>query len=200
MKKTALKRGTSQMKRTGFTQSSRQRLTKRTTRPATGFKPKKAVKTKRAKKMLLKRTILEQYNLPSIPCSRWGTAKSPTRTDLLRGMLWTVYSKYIRKRDVGKPCITCAQRLDEGDIQAGHYAPVGDSPLSLWFMEENVNGEHPSCNADFNGWHLVPMRKNMVIKYGEDLVNTIDRIKESKMAVKWDEAQYVELIHKYLTA
>lgn len=159
---------------------------------------KKPTKTKRAKKMALKKSICEQYDLPTIPCSRWGTAKAPTRTDILRGMLWTVFSKYIRERDVQKPCITCGLPLSLGDIQAGHYAPVGGSPLSLWFAEDNVNGEHSACNADFHGWHLVPMRKNMILRYGEERVEEIDQIASSKEPVKWDEMEYVELIKKYL--
>jgi len=196
------------MKRSGFKQKARKPLKrtalkartplKRAKLTATGSKPKKVTTTKRAKKMALKRQICEQYEFPIIPCTRWGTAKAPTRTDFLKGMLWTVFGKHVRERDVGKPCITCGKRLDFGDIQAGHYAPVGDSPLSLWFMEENVNGEHTACNADFHGWHLVPMRKNMVIRYGEELVNEIDRIKESKIAVKWEESEYVDRIRKYL--
>jgi hypothetical protein len=198
MKKTALKRGTSQMKRTGFTQSSRQSLTKRTTRPATGFKPKKAGKTKRAKKMLLKRTILEQYNLPSIPCSRWGLGKSPTRTDLLKGMLWSVFAKHIRRRDQGR-CISCGNVRSYEELQGGHYIPVGGNDLELCFSEHNVNGECENCNA-FDSFHLVPMRKNLILKYGEDVVEHLEELQSQKRAIKWGEAQYVELINKYLTA
>lgn len=164
-----------------------------------GVKPRKTIKgttkTKRAKKMELKRNLCEQYRLPIIPCSRWGTAKAPTRTDLLRGMLWTVFSKYIRERDRDKPCISCGKYHEAK--QAGHYAPVGDSPLSLWFQENNVHGECPDCNA-WSEWHLVPMRKNLVRIYGEEAVAEIDRIKESKMSVKWEESHYVDLIKKYL--
>lgn len=159
-------------------------------------KPK--ARTKRQKKMEMKRKLCEQYELPNLPCSRWGTAKAPTRTDLLRGMLWTVFSKYIRQRDLGKPCITCNKTLHLGDIQAGHYAPVGNSPLSLWFNETNVNGECPRCNADFHGWHLVPMRKNLVKRYSETAIEEIDAIQQVKRAVKWEEHEYVERIKKYL--
>jgi len=165
------------------------------------LKPKKTVKsvtkTKRAKKMDFKRKLCEQYELPIIPCSRWGTAKAPTRTDLLRGMLWTVFSKYVRLRDAEKNCITCDKPL-AGDIQAGHYVPVGDSSVSMWFREDNVHGEHANCNANWNDWHLVPMRKNMVRIYGEEHITEMDSYAGRKDNDKWDEQDYVDLIKKYL--
>lgn len=147
--------------------------------------------------MEIKRKLCEQYDLPIIPCSRWGTKKAPTRTDLLRGMAWTVFSKYIQERDAYKNCITCSQPL-AGDIQAGHYVPVGDSSVTMWFREDNVHGEHSNCNADWNNWHLVPMRKNMVRLYGEEHVSEMDSYAGRKDSVKWEEEDYVRLIKQYL--
>lgn len=160
---------------------------------------RKLSKTKRARKMGLKRKLCEQYGLPIIPCSRWGTAKAPTRTDLLRGMLWTVFSKYIRERDADKNCITCNLPLN-GDIQAGHYVPVGDSSVSMWFREDNVHGEHANCNANWNDWHLVPMRKNLVKLYGEEHVDIMDSYEVRKASIDWSEEEYVSLIKKYFKA
>lgn len=154
-------------------------------------------KTARAKKMDMKKNLCEQYDLPTIPCSRWGTAKSPTRTDLLRGMLWHVFSAYIRKRDADKNCITCSKPL-AGDIQAGHYLPVGDSSITMWFREDNVHGEHANCNANWNDWHLVPMRKNIVRLYGEDHISEMDSYAGRKDSTKWDEIDYVDRIRHYL--
>jgi hypothetical protein len=170
---------------------------KRAKRPLTASKHKKTIQTTRAKKMGQKRALLEKYGLPSIPCSRWGTAKKPTNTDLLRGMLWYVFSKYIRERDAHKNCITCGLPL-AGDIQAGHYVPVGDSSVSMWFREDNVHGEHANCNANWNDWHLVPMRKNMVRLYGEEHINHMDSYAGRKDSDKWEESDYVDLIKKYL--
>lgn len=164
-------------------------------------KPKKKQKgsqTARAKKMAAKRKLCEQYDLPNIPCSRWGTAKTFTRTDLLRGMAWTVFSKYIRERDLGKPCITCSQPLQMGFIQAGHYVPVGGNSIATHFLEDNVNGECPTCNGDFNDWHLVPMRKNMVKRYGEERVEELDAMAGKKDSTKYEEQYFVDLIRKYL--
>lgn len=157
-------------------------------------KPKKSA---RAKKMELKRTIIEQYSLPMLPCSRYGLGKAPTRTDILKGMLWHIFSKFIRLRDKKLPCISCGTMCDE--LQAGHYAPVGGNDISLCFDEQNVNGECPTCNADFEGggWHLVGMRKNLIAKYGLEVIETIDVRKSQKLAVKWDEQIYVDKIKYY---
>ena len=195
------------MKRSGFRQQSIEEIkakqaVKRATSSHTikskAVKAKKGSNTARAKKQEAKRKLCEQYDLPIIPCSRWGTAKTFTRTDLLKGMAWTVFSKHIRERDVEKPCITCGLPLAHGDIQAGHYVPVGNSSVVMWFLEENVNGEHPTCNADFSGWHLVPMRKNMVWRYGEEVVEKLDRLAGQKSTVKLPEEYYVDLIKEYL--
>jgi hypothetical protein len=192
------------MKRSGFANKPRKPLkrtplarisaTRSSKLTAEGAKPKKtAISTKRAKKMNLKRNLCEQYGLPIIPCSRWGTAKAPTRTDLLRGMLWTVFSKYIRERDKDKPCISCSKTF--GIKQAGHYLPVGNSSVGTWFDEMNVHGECEKCNA-FDTYHLVPMRKNLVKLYGEEAIEALDQRKN--ISVKIEEIEYVDLIKKYL--
>lgn len=156
-------------------------------------------KTPRQIKMELKRQICETYGLPIIPCSRWGTAKSAGRKDLLKGMLWHVFSKYIRMRDAGQ-CISCGRFKEYEELQAGHYAPVGGNDIELCFDEHNVNGECSTCNADFEGggWHLVPMRKMMIYKWGQKEVDRIDKQKDMRKCIIWEEQEYVDRINKYL--
>jgi len=170
---------------------------KRTPKPKKPLGAKnKPTKTARVKKMEAKKKLCEQYDLPNIPCGRWGVAKTFTRQDLLKGMLWTVFSKHIRERDKDKPCITCNQMVEAK--QAGHYLPVGGNNLNLCFFEDNVNGECPTCNADFNGWHLVPMRKNMVKRYGDKIVDELDKQAGRMNTVKWTEEGFVEKIRLYI--
>lgn len=187
LKRTPLKRKTALRAKTPL---------KRSTIVSKASKPTKTKQTSRSKKMAQKRALIEKYNLPSLPCSRWGTSKKTTDADLLRGMLWTVFSKYIRQRDVEKSCITCNLPL-AGDIQAGHYVPVGDSSVTMWFREDNVHGEHSNCNANWNEWHLVPMRKNMVRLYGEKHVSEMDSYAGRKDAQKIDDMWYVDKIKYY---
>lgn len=153
-------------------------------------------KSSRAQKMQLKKDVIEQYQLPNIECKRWGTAKKPSRTDILRGMLWTVFSMYIRLRDAGT-CISCGRTKTFLELQAGHFVPVGGNDVELCFDEKNVNGECAACNADFDGWHLIPMRKNLVAKYGEDEVCELENRKAQKRAIKWEEKEYVDRIKHY---
>jgi len=195
------------MKNTGFRQQTPQEVKEKQVRkmekallkaknaPKVKSKAKKGKLTPRAKKMLAKRKLCERYNLPNIPCTRWGINKTYTDYDLLRGMLWTVFSKFIRDRDAERPCISCGLIVEEK--HAGHYAPVGGNSIELCFDESNVNGECPTCNADFDGWHLVPMRKNMVKKYGDIVVDDIDERAGQMRTIKWEKEELVELINRY---
>lgn len=155
--------------------------------------PKRKSKTALQSKIAKKKKLREKYDLPQITHTRWGTGKRPTDTDLLRGMLWTVFSKYIRDRDQDKPCISCGKMFDVK--QAGHFVPVGGSSVGLWFDEQNVHGECEGCNG-FDSFHVVPMRKNMITMYGEELVESLEARRHQN--VKLDDEWYVERIKHYL--
>jgi hypothetical protein len=146
--------------------------------------------------MELKKLIIETYKLPQLDCSRWGGAKKPSRTDILKGMLWFVFSKYIRQRDQGR-CISCGNQKTYEELQAGHFAPAGGNDLELCFDEKNVNGECYTCNADFDGWHLIPMRRNLIAKYGLAAVENIEKLRGYKRCIKWEEKDYVNKILYY---
>lgn len=158
---------------------------------------KKPKKSKRSIKMALKRLICEQYGLPSLPCKRWGEGKSPTRYDILKGMLWHIFSLYIRLRDKDEPCISCGL-MKEGK-QAGHFAPAGGNDLELCFSEDNVNGECAECNGDFRGtgWHLIQMRPNLIRKIGEEKVLQIERQESQRRVIKWEEQVLADKIKFY---
>ena len=145
--------------------------------------------------MEMKKELIEQYDLPNLECQRWGTNKGFTRTDLLRGMLWNVFARFIRRRDAGK-CISCSQTKTYEQLQAGHYVPVGGSSVDFWFSEVNTNGECESCNA-WDSFHLIPMRANLIVKWGETAVQTLEVEKQKCLSVKWEERDYVELIKRY---
>lgn len=159
--------------------------------------------------------IREQYTLPSdIQPTRWGINKTWTRTDFLKGILWTVFSRFVRMRDMGLlakkyyegdkrfigVCISCGCRKDYAEMQAGHFAPVAGGSIEQCFDEKNVNAECAGCNADFHNWHLIPMRRNLIVKYGEPTVINIERVRSQKLAVKWTERDFVERIHFYYKA
>ena len=192
------------MKRSGFKPKSldeirQKQAEKRKKVLSAAKKPKTAVrgnsnpkKTPLMSKIAKKKKLREKYDLPQITHTRWGTAKSPTNTDLLRGMLWTVFSKYIRDRDKDKPCISCGKMFDVK--QAGHFVPVGGSSVGLWFDEQNVHGECEGCNG-FDSFHVVPMRKNLIAMYGEDVVESLEARRHRTTIL--EEEWYVEKIKHY---
>jgi hypothetical protein len=106
-----------------------------------------------------------------------------------------VFSKFIRDRDEFLCCITCQKKHPQK--QAGHYAPVGGGNLELNFCEYNVNGECPDCNG-IDSFHLVPMRKNLIEKYGIEIVEDIDARKAQMITTKWTEGDFVTRIKKYV--
>lgn len=54
-----------------------------------------------------------------------------------------VFSIYIRKRDAGKPCITCGANWEENH-QNWHFA--SRRHLNTRWIEKNANGQCPKCN------------------------------------------------------
>jgi hypothetical protein len=67
-----------------------------------------------------------------------------------------VVNEYIRKRDEGKPCISCRQFKT---LQAGHYYPVKGYD-GLRFEEDNIHGECEYCNCWDEG-HLIGYSLNL---------------------------------------
>lgn len=112
----------------------------------------------------------------------------------LKADLQEIFNAYIRKRDEGRPCISCGQfRL----LQAGHYYPVSGYD-GLRFNEINVNGECSGCNC-FDQSHLIHYGKNLVLKYGSEKVSELDELAANykKNGYKWSRSELMELIEKY---
>lgn len=101
-------------------------------------------------------------------------------------MLQKVFNTYIRKRDEGKPCISCGTTA-KVQYDAGHYRSVGSAP-ELRFNEFNVHRQCRKCNSYWGGM-LINYRINLVQRIGVDRVEwlegkheplklTVDEIKE----------------------
>ena len=91
---------------------------------------------------------------------------------------------YIRKRDEGKPCISCGTPY-KSDFDAGHFYPAGKYS-NLKFNEFNINGQCIKCNR-FNNGNESDYRLNLPLRIGEDNFKKInDLAKEyKKMSFKW---------------
>ena len=99
---------------------------------------------------------------------------------------------YIRARDKGKPCISCAKATKPGD-HAGHWKPTSTSP-ELRFSESNIHLQCVQCNLYLHG-NVAQYRLGLMGRIGIELVEwleskhppakwTIDELKELKKVYK----------------
>lgn len=110
----------------------------------------------------------------------------------LKKQLWGVFSEYIRQRD-GGVCISCGKKNFWRKMDAGHYIPK-TAGLSLYFDERNVNCQCTYCNRWMHG-NLAPYAIALRKKYGEDILETLDR--EKRKTRKISDTEYRQLIEYY---
>jgi hypothetical protein len=78
-------------------------------------------------------------------------------------ILQQLVNKYVRMRDIGKPCISCEKPIT-GKTDAGHLFSVGNYP-SVRFDLRNIFAQCITCNQ-FNGGNIHEYRKNLINKIG----------------------------------
>lgn len=84
-----------------------------------------------------------------------------------------VVNEYIRKRDKGKPCISCNKIL-AGKFDAGHYYN-SNNHWSIRFDTANIHGQCVRCNRDLHG-SLIEYRKKLIHRIGEDELMRLDGV------------------------
>ena len=122
-------------------------------------------------------------------------AKKKSKTlPKLKKELQLIFNAFIRKRDEGKPCISCGQF---NTLQAGHYFAVGGYD-GLRFNEFNCNGECVGCNC-FNESHLIGYGENLIEKIGLEKYDQLkQQAKDYKMnGYKFSRSELTELIKVY---
>jgi hypothetical protein len=88
-----------------------------------------------------------------------------------RRELQAVFNTFIRMRDKGTGCISCARPLGN-KYDAGHYYSVGSYP-NLRYHEHNVHGQCVYCNRDKHG-NLIAYREGLISRIGLDRLNELD--------------------------
>ena len=88
-----------------------------------------------------------------------------------------IFNKYIRLRDHAIPCVSCG-RFHEGQYHAGHYRTVGANP-ELRFDEHNCHKQCSPCNNFLSG-NLVNYRINLVVRFGMEYVENLEKFHEPK--------------------
>src|SRR5690349_2335076 len=95
------------------------------------------------------------------------------------------FNRYIRKRDEGKPCISCGQVKK---LQAGHFYPVSGWD-GLRFNEDNVHGECEHCNL-FNEGHLIGYGNNLRVRLGDRFkLLEVGAAEYKRVGMKWNRAE-----------
>lgn len=84
-----------------------------------------------------------------------------------------VVNLYIRKRDAGKPCISCGKKLG-GKFDAGHYYNANNH-WSIRFDTANIHGQCVKCNRDLHG-NLIEYRKRLIQRIGQSELDRLDRV------------------------
>lgn len=100
--------------------------------------------------------------------------------------------KFIRKRDEGKPCISCKQSY-HSDFHAGHFYKAELYP-TLRFDIRNIHGQCPNCNLRKDG-NFAEYRFGLIKRYGEDYVKELDELAlmDKQTNFKWDREELAKI-------
>jgi hypothetical protein len=106
-----------------------------------------------------------------------------------------VFAEYIRLRDSNGDtfrCISCGQVKPMSQCQCGHY--ISRAHMATRFDENNCNGQCVSCNI-FKSGNVVEYRFGLIDKYGEEVVNQLEAMRNDQRQIK--DPEYKELIQYY---
>ena len=81
-------------------------------------------------------------------------------------------NKYVRLRDLSKPCISCGYKGNSRQIHAGHYKPVGNNQ-QLRYNTINIHAQCSICNNHLSA-NLVNYRVALIEKIGLEKVEWLE--------------------------
>lgn len=139
-------------------------------------------------RLLEKKKRSEAKNIRSIDKERREKLKS--RSDWLKETQ-IVFNAFIRKRDEGKPCISCC-RSTGSKINAGHFLSVGSHP-HLRFNENNVHLQCEYCNTHKSG-NQAAYRIELIKKIG---LEEVEKLESDNTVQKWTIDEIKEIKQKY---
>lgn len=113
-------------------------------------------------------------------------------TTSIKNQAIRTFNAWIRKRDAGKPCISCGRYVT---LQAGHFYSAGNFN-HMRFNEDNVHGQ---CLQDnyYKQQSDTLYRKNLIEKIGAERVAKLDFLASIKTPQKDNRFYYIEIIEKY---
>lgn len=106
-----------------------------------------------------------------------------------KGMYWTIFSMYTRKRDFikyGGRCVCCGEITDHWrNWDAGHYVSVSNGNAETCFNEKNVHGQCKRCNnPKWTPDASIPFREELIKRIGVKEVLKLEKIRREKKAGK----------------
>ena len=119
--------------------------------------------------------------------------------DWLDDKLQEIVNSIVRQRDSENGffmCISCDDLKPLKQMNAGHYYPK--EPLqyrSVRFDLDNIHGQCVRCNKYLSA-NLIPYRKNLIFKIGEQRLKQLDQKAELKNFT-YSREFLIELIEKY---
>jgi hypothetical protein len=185
------------MKRTGFRKKTLEEVIAKQNenrkKKVLKNKSKKNTKLKRKKK-LTKKKVSSYKGIKNT--KRWAGA------DGWRGMFWTIFSMYIRKRDFIKygRCVSCGSIPEHWRYwDAGHYVSVSNGNADTHYSEKNVHGQCKKCNnPKWTPDSSIPFRIELINRIGEEEINKLERIRMTKVSSKEPtKREYQAMTEKY---
>lgn len=164
------------------------------------------MRCKNCKDKFTPKTFLQKYCMEHPECveifvseakaKQWKKQKAEMKKELMTlsdysNALQVVFNKFIRKRDEGKPCISCGTLSGKRD--AGHFYSVGNYP-SVRFDEDNVHSQCVHCNQ-FRGGNIHEYKRWLTLRIGQERIDALEkRAHESR---KYSIPEIKEMIEKY---
>jgi hypothetical protein len=189
MKRSGIKRGTSQLARSGF----KARKLGDIRNVAQGGKGT-------AKRLTApKNGISKGYQIPqwfrSIPLGSHGNSPTQKR-------YWKVISDFVRQRDFNKykgRCVSCGKRLEQWqDGQGAHYRRYATCNSYFKFHPDNVALSCAYCNQNEDGVIGHAFAEELKRRYGEKHLDWIEKENNKWRGVKLEDHIMVERVEKLL--
>ena len=108
----------------------------------------------------------------------------------------TICHKYIRERDRGKPCVSCAQPW-KSDFDAGHWKKA-ELFSTLKFNENNIFGQCIGCNRYKDG-NVQEYDNRVHLRIGIEGKAEIERLAgiDKQLNHKWDRSELLKIRDYY---
>ena len=119
-----------------------------------------------------------------------------TRSDFNREAQ-SAFNRYIRARDMGKPCICCGRSQGDikhgGSVDAGHYRSRGSAP-GLRFNLMNCHSQLAYCNRYLSG-NVVGYRAGLIERIG---LERVERLEADNSPRRFD-TEYLQRVKRIFT-